>query len=76
MIIKNIIFVIITALIIGCGGGEVGGSKKNRFITITKKDTLTSPEQGGYGFKEVAEGLGYQTYIWSEERDSTFFGDP
>ena len=36
---------------------------------------LTSAENGGYGFEEIAESLGYETYVWSE-KDGTFFGDP
>ncbi len=41
-----------------------------------EKDTQTKPEQGGYGFEQIAEDMGYTTYEWNESVDKTFFGDP
>lgn len=43
--------------------------------TIAPRDTETPPEAGGYGFETLADSLGYQTYIFSEE-NRRFFGDP
>ncbi|MDP6684611.1 MAG: ABC transporter substrate-binding protein [Candidatus Marinimicrobia bacterium] len=62
--------------IISCGGGEKKSSKKSSGkITVNNKDTTTPAKEGGYGFEKYAEELGYQTYVWSEEKDGTFFGD-
>ena len=41
-----------------------------------EKDTQTKPEEGGYGFEQIAEDMGYTTYEWNESVDETFFGDP
>ena len=41
-----------------------------------EKDTQTKPEQGGYGFEQIAKDMGYTTYEWNESVDKTFFGDP
>ena len=54
---KKLIFVIIAALIIGCSSNEKGGSKEYRSISITKKDTLTHADQGGYGFEKLSKSL-------------------
>ena len=43
---------------------------------IVEKDTQTKPEEGGYGFEQIAEDMGYTTYEWNESVDKTFFGDP
>jgi len=73
---KKLILAIIAALMIGCGSDEKGGSKENRSISITKKDILTPAGQGGYGFEKLSKSLGYESYIWSEAVDGTYFGDP
>lgn len=60
----------------GCGSGkEKAASKQTASTEIQSKDLTTSPEKGGYGFEKIAEELGYETYVWSEN-DGTFFGDP
>ena len=41
-----------------------------------EKDTQTKPEEGGYGFEQIAKDMGYTTYEWNESVDKTFFGDP
>ena len=41
-----------------------------------EKDTQTKPEEGGYGFEQIAEDMGYTAYEWNESVDKTFFGDP
>ena len=75
--ILSLTFVALFLFIVGCGGGE----KKEKSSVSAKgssqssKDMLTSAENGGYGFEEIAESLGYETYVWSE-KDGTFFGDP
>lgn len=43
--------------------------------TTAPKDTETPPEEGGYGFEEIAADMGFETYIPSEE-DRMYFGDP
>jgi microcin C transport system substrate-binding protein len=73
---KKLILAIIAALMIGCGSDEKGESKENRSISITKKDILTPAGQGGYGFEKLSKSLGYESYIWSEAVDGTYFGDP
>ena len=73
---KKLILAIIAALMIGCGSDEKGESKENRSISITKKDILTPAGQGGYGFEKLSKSLGYESYIWSEDVDGTYFGDP
>ncbi len=40
------------------------------------KDENTLPEQGGYGFENIADELGYETYIFNPETDYPAFGDP
>ncbi len=42
--------------------------------TIAPKDTLTPPEQGGYGFEQIAEKEGFVTYLLTPE-ELKFFGD-
>ena len=71
------IFLLMSFITIGCGGGE----KKSKTISVSKvvvedRDTSTPAKEGGYGFEKYAEELGFQTYVWSEEKDGTFFGDP
>ena len=73
---RQIVLLLVLALIIGCGG-ETKSTKNSKSVKIvTEKDITTSPEDGGYGFDNIAENLGYQTYVWSEEKDGTYFGDP
>ena len=58
------------------------GSDNKEIKSITsqsdtvEKDTQTKPEEGGYGFEQIAEDMGYTTYEWNESVDKTFFGDP
>ena len=73
---KKISLLIVTLVLCGCGGGNNSSSSStNVKFDISPKDNTTTPEQGGYGFEEVSENLGYQTYVWSE-KDGTYFGDP
>ena len=72
------IFLIGTLIFIfACGGGEKKTSSSSASRTEVKdRDTTTPAKEGGYGFEKYAKELGYQTYVWSEEKDGTFFGDP
>ena len=74
---KNTLLLFITLMFISCGGGDNKSvSKKTPQPIQTNKDLTTSAEHGGYGFEELASGLGYQTYKWDKKIDKTYFGDP
>ena len=68
----------IALLFFGCGGSNDKANNKQPTSTyqVVEKDIQTPPDQGGYGFEKIAADLGYSTYVWSEEKDKTFFGDP
>ena len=69
--------IIIAMLFMACGGGENKNVKKGIVASNkTEKDLETKPEEGGYGFEDLANELGFETYAWSEEEDGTYFGDP
>ena len=63
-------------LFISCGGDGKSNKKMTPQKSESKKDQSTSAKDGGYGFEDLAEGLGFQTYKWSKEKDGTYFGDP
>jgi len=64
-------------MFISCGGGDNKSVlKKSPQPIRTNKDLTTSAEDGGYGFEDLASGLGYQTYKWDKKIDKTYFGDP
>jgi microcin C transport system substrate-binding protein len=64
-------------MFISCGGGESKSTSKTSPQSIkTIKDSNTPAEQGGYGFEKLSKSLGYESYIWSEAVDGTYFGDP
>lgn len=66
-----------TLLLFGCGGEEKSSNSKQQIRSEgVSKDLSTPADKGGYGFEELAEDLGFQTYVWSEENDGTYFGDP
>ena len=74
---KNTLLLFITLMFISCGGGDNKSvSKKTPQPIRTNKDLTTSAEDGGYGFEDLASGLGYQTYKWDKKIDKTYFGDP
>ena len=74
---KNTLLIFITLMFISCGGGDNKSvSKKTPQPIRTNKDLTTSAEDGGYGFEDLASGLGYQTYKWDKKIDKTYFGDP
>ncbi len=70
------ILIFTTFLFFSCGSD----TKEVKSITsqsdTVEKDTQTKPEEGGYGFEQIAEDMGYTTYEWNESVDKTFFGDP
>ena len=73
---KKIALIITAIVLFSCGGG----SDKSKTISVTEyelvpKDTLTKPEDGGYGFENIAESMGFETYTFTEE-DYKYFGHP
>ncbi len=74
---RNTLLILITLMFISCGGGESKSTSKTSPQSIkTIKDSNTPAEQGGYGFEKLSKSLGYESYIWSEAVDGTYFGDP
>jgi len=74
---RNTLLILITLMFISCGGGESKSTSKTSPQSIkTIKDSNTLAEQGGYGFEKLSKSLGYESYIWSEAVDGTYFGDP
>ncbi len=74
---KKYISILIILFVTGCGNNEKKSSNSVRSnFKSFEKDLVTPAEKGGYGFENIAEKLGFSTYIWSEEKDKTYFGDP
>ncbi len=65
-------------VLISCGGGESTVKPMNLAIktaqTIAPKDLETPAAQGGYGFGQIAEKLGYSTYKIPRD-ELEYFGD-
>ena len=75
-IIKHIVLSIILAFY-GCSNKTEKKSKKtNQTSYQTEVDTKTKKLEGGYGFENIADSLGYVSYTWDEKNDKNFFGDP
>ena len=72
--LKTCLFIFSTLLFFSCGGSK-DSSQSNIKYEIIPKDTLTKPEDGGYGFEDVAESMGFETYVFTED-DYKYFGDP
>ena len=71
---KKYITLILVLFIFSCGSNEKNITKKSfDKINIVQKDTQTSAEDGGYGFKDIYKDLGYETYVLPEE-DYKYFG--
>ena len=68
------IFTLVSIVIFSCGGGK-DTSKTSINYDLVPIDTLTSPADGGYGFEEVAESMGFETYKFTDE-DYKFYGSP
>jgi microcin C transport system substrate-binding protein len=74
---KKITLLIVLLVLCACGGGNNSSSSStNVKFDISPKDSNTPAEQGGYGFEKLSKSLGYESYIWSEAVDGTYFGDP
>ena len=73
---KQIIFIftLINFVIFSCGGGKEDPQSVIKYEMVPK-DTLTSANDGGYGFEDIAESLGFETYEFTEE-DYKFYGSP
>ena len=69
-------FILLLGFYISCSGKKDKNNLPSNNKVTYSKDNLTSPEQGGYGFENISEDLGYKTYVWSEKEDKTYFGDP
>ena len=77
MNIKSILILLFAwGYFIGCGGKKEHSTISAEKKVTVSKDTITPAEQGGYGFEKLAKSLGYESYIWSEDVDGTYFGDP
>ena len=63
-------------LFFSCGSDNKEVKSITSKSDTVEKDTQTKPEEGGYGFEQIAEDMGYTTYEWNESVDKTFFGDP
>ena len=63
-------------LFFSCGSDTKEVKSISSQSDTVEKDTQTKPEEGGYGFEQIAEDMGYTTYEWNESADKTFFGDP
>ena len=63
-------------LFFSCGSDTKEVKSISSQSDTVEKDTQTKPEEGGYGFEQIAEDMGYTTYEWNESVDETFFGDP
>ena len=74
---NKILSIFIALILLGCGGGDTKPVSRSKTQSISvSKDKTTPADQGGYGFEKLAKSLGYESYIWSEEIDGTYFGDP
>ena len=60
-------------LIFSCGETKDTTQAEVKYDLIPK-DTLTKAEEGGYGFENLAESMGFETYIYTDE-DYKFLGD-
>ena len=68
------IFALLSIVLFSCGGGK-DTSQALVSYDMVPKDTLTSPADGGYGFEEVAESMGFETYKFTDE-DYKYYGSP
>jgi len=66
----------VSVLFWSCGGGEKATTDKTTVASKSADKDMTTPaDQGGYGFEDLAAGLGYVTYTMKPE-EQIFFGDP
>lgn len=72
-ILKILTPIFLMFFILSCGGTKDTTQTEVKYDLIPK-DTLTKAEEGGYGFEDVAESMGFETYTYTEE-DYKFLGD-
>ena len=73
---KKITLIISAMILFSCGGGnDKSNTKTVTEYELVPKDTMTKPEDGGYGFEDIAESMGFETYTFTEE-DYKYFGHP
>ena len=73
---KKITLIISAMILFSCGGGnDKSNTKTVTEYELVPKDTMTKPEDGGYGFENIAESMGFETYTFTEE-DYKYFGHP
>ena len=64
MNMRQYALIIITMCLMACGGGENKNVKKGTSASKDiEKDLETAPEQGGYGFEDLADKLGCEKEV-------------
>ncbi len=77
MIFFKYLVLSLTLFFYGCSNKNEQKTKKTAQTSYkADKDTKTNKLDGGYGFEDIADSLGFTTYVWSAEKDKNFFGDP
>jgi len=82
-LLSKFVFISISIFIISCGGNDNSKQLNNKtnqspneeHSYLSSSTSEFSVEMGGIGFENIAEELGYTTYIFDDE-DLKFFGDP
>jgi|TARA_B100000959_G_scaffold169037_1_gene177044 microcin C transport system substrate-binding protein len=73
---KTLSPILLAIIFFSCGGGSDSSSSISKTdYELVPKDTVTKPEDGGYGFENIAASMDYETYVFTEE-DYQYFGDP
>ncbi len=73
---KTLSPILLAIIFFSCGGGSDSSSSISETdYELVPKDTVTKPEDGGYGFENIAASMDYETYVFTEE-DYQYFGDP
>jgi len=73
---KTLSPILLAIIFFSCGGGSDSSSSISKTdYELVPKDTVTKPEEGGYGFENIAASMDYETYVFTEE-DYQYFGDP
>ena len=73
---KTLSPILLAIIFFSCGGGSDNSSSISETdYELVPKDTVTKPEDGGYGFENIAASMDYETYVFTEE-DYQYFGDP
>ncbi|MDP6170195.1 MAG: ABC transporter substrate-binding protein, partial [Candidatus Marinimicrobia bacterium] len=73
---KTLSPILLAIIFFSCGGGSDSSSSISKTdYELVPKDTVTKPEDGGYGFENIAASMDYETYVFTDE-DYQYFGDP